>query len=547
MADGDAAPAARLTAWAPLTNRIFRLLWIAQFGSNIGTWTQTVGAQWLLVGHGAVLVTLVQVASGVPVLLFALPAGVLADLVDRRTLLLTAQIAMACLAGLLAVLALAGPLPPAALLALTFLLGCGAALSAPAWQAIQPSLVPRAQLAQASALGAVNMNTARAIGPALGGVLVSLAGAGWTFALNAVSFLGIALVLLRWRPVRSAPRAEQERENVRTALRAGGRYVRHSPRARRVLVRAALFTPGTAALWALLPIVASQRLGLGSSGYGLLLGSVGAGALIGALLLPKVSRSMSGDQLLAGSTAVFAVALIVLATARSTVIVAALLVFSGSAWIGALSTLNAAMQITLPAWVRARGLAFYLIVFQGGQALGSLLWGLVAAWTSLRTTLSGAAGLLLLSAVVIWHRRRRDAHAFDPSPTDAWPGPVLTLEPAPSDGPVLVLVDYMVGEETSEAFRAAMQHVERSRRRTGATTWGLYQDAQQPSRFLETFTLASWSEHLAQHHSRYTGLDREFETRARDLVTAPPRITHAIAPGPLASQSHAAPAQQRTS
>jgi quinol monooxygenase YgiN len=230
---------------------------------------------------------------------------------------------------------------------------------------------------------------------------------------------------------------------------------------------------------------------------------------------------------------------------HSTVAVAALLVFSGTAWIGALSTLNAAMQLTLPAWVRARGLAFYLIVFQGGQALGSLFWGLVAEWTSLRTALLSAAGLLLASAGVIWHRRRRDGPASDPSPTNAWPEPALTVEPAPRDGPVLVLVDYTVDEETSEAFRAAMQHVERSRRRTGATTWGLYQDAEHPSRFLETFTLASWSEHLAQHHSRYTGLDREFETRARGLVTEPPRVTHAITPGRPAPQSHAGPTQQR--
>ncbi|MEY9968804.1 putative MFS family arabinose efflux permease [Streptacidiphilus sp. MAP12-16] len=547
MAGGDAAPAARLTAWAPLANRIFRLLWIAQFGSNVGSWTQTVGAQWLLVGRGAILVTLVQVASGVPVLLFALPAGVLADLVDRRRLLLAAQVAMAALAGVLAALALAGHLPPAALLAFTFLLGCAAALSAPAWQAIQPSLVPRTQLAQASALGAVNMNTARAVGPAVGGVLVSLAGPGWTFTLNAVSFLGIALVLLRWRPDPSAPHDDQERENVHAALRAGGRYVRHSPRIRRVLIRAALFTPGTAALWALLPIVASQRLGLGSSGYGFLLGAVGVGAVTGAVLLPKAGGLLSGDHLLAGSAAVFAVALIVSATVDSTATVAAVLVFSGIAWIGALSTLNAAMQLTLPGWVRARGLAFYLVVFQGGQALGSLLWGLVADWTSLRTALLGAAGLLLASATIIWCRRRRDAVVSDPSPTSAWPEPTLAIEPTPSDGPVLIVVDYAVDAENSEAFRAAMLHVERSRRRTGATTWGLYQDAEQTSHFLETFTVASWSEHLAQHHSRYTGLDREFETRARGLVTEPPRVTHAITPGPPPPLIRADLTQQRKS
>jgi MFS family permease len=251
--------------------------------------------------------------------------------------------------------------------------------------------------------------------------------------------------------------------------------------------------------------------------------------------------------MLAGSAAVFAAALTVLATVTSTAMAATVLIASGIAWIGALSTLNAGMQLTLPPWVRARGLAFYLVVFQGGQAVGSLIWGLVASWTTLRVALLSAAGLLLVCATAIWHWRRHDAVPSDPSPTSPWPEPTLTIEPAPSDGPVLVLADYTVETENFDAFRAAMEHVERSRRRTGATTWGLYQDAEQPFHFLETFTLASWSEHLAQHHSRYTGLDHEFETRARDLVTEPPRITHATTPRPPSLEARASLGQETKS
>jgi predicted MFS family arabinose efflux permease/quinol monooxygenase YgiN len=514
---------------------VFRLLWIAQFASNVGTWMQTVGEQWLLVGHGALLVTLVQVASGAPVLLFALPAGVFADLWDRRRLLIGAQLAMAVLATVQAVLAWTGHLPPAALLGITFLLGCGAALNMPAWQAIQPSLVSRDQLPQASALGAVNMNTARALGPALGGVLVAAAGAGWTFALNAVSFLGIAAVLAQWRPTLTPRRADQEREHVLAAMRAGSRYVRHTPRVRRILLRGALFAPGAAGLWALLPVVAHRRLGLGSSGYGLLLGAVGLGAVAGALLLPRVRRGRSTGRLLAGSGAVFGAVLITLAGTHSPAVAAAALICAGVVWIVALSTLNASMQLTLPSWVRARGMASYLAVFQGGQAIGALGWGLIADWAGLVPALAGAAGFLLLGAVSVRWWPPLDRIPPDPSPADTWSQPSLTLEPAPSDGPVLVLAEYSLdlSDPTSgDAFRVAMSDVERSRRSTGATSWGLYQDAADPGRFVETYTVASWAEHLAQHHDRYTGLDHEFEVRARRLLAEPPRIRHALAHPP---------------
>jgi MFS family permease len=273
------------SAWAPFAARVFRALWIAQLVSNIGSWMQTVGAQWLLIGHGAALVTLVQTASGLPVVLLALPSGVLADRYDRRTVLLAAQFAMLAVSTGLAVLAFVGALTPVLLLGLTFLLGCGTALMGPAWQAIQPELVERRRLAQAAALGAVNMNLARALGPALGGAVVAAAGAGWVFAFNAASYLGIAAVLLLWRrPSAQAPAVQGEK--LLTALHAGRRYVWSAPGVRRVLLRTVLFIPGGAALWSLLPLVASRRLGLGSGGYGLLLGAVGVGAVGGAFVQP---------------------------------------------------------------------------------------------------------------------------------------------------------------------------------------------------------------------------------------------------------------------
>lgn len=517
------------SAWSPLRERVFRDLWLAQFTSNVGGWMQTVGAQWLLVGHGAAQVSMVQIAAGLPVLFLALPAGVLADLVDRRRLLLAMQAAMALVAAALAVLAFAGLLGPWTLLGLTFLLGCGNALNGPAWQAVQPSLVPRYELRQAAALGAVNLNLARAVGPALGGALIAVLGVGWTFAVNAASFLGILAVLATWRPdgPARAPRPGQEREHVIAALRAGGRYVRSAPRIRRILLRSALFVPGASALWALLPVSAHHSLGLGAAGYGLLLGAVGLGAVGGALVLPAVSRRVGGNGALALAGAVFAGALVTLAAGASVPVAFLALFLAGAAWITALSTLSAGLQVALPAWVRARASAFYLLVFQGGNVIGSLCWGQVAQHAGVSVAMILAA-LFLLGGVLSLRLLPLLGGRVDPTLSEAWPEPRLVVEPAPQDGPVLVTVTYEVRTEQVAAFVVAMRKVESSRRRTGAVGWSLYRDAARPERFVETFTVTSWSEHCAQHHGRYTGTDHAFETASRGLLTREPTVSHAV-------------------
>jgi predicted MFS family arabinose efflux permease len=532
--DGTAAPRPSAGwasgSWAPLADRVFRILWLAQFGSNIGSWMQTVGAQWLLVDRGAAYVAGVQVAYSLPVLLLALPAGTLADLVNRRVLLITVQIVMAATAFLLAALAWAGRLPPPALLSLTFAMGCGLALSTPAWQALQPSLVPRDQIARASALGAVNMNTARALGPALGGFLVSWAGVGWTFAGNGVSFLGTAIALAAWhQPAVRKP--AQERERIRGALAAGSRYVRNAPRVRRLILRTALFIPGAVALWALLPVVARTELGLGAPGYGALLGAVGVGAVAGSFLLRPLTSRLGGERTLTASILGYAAVVAVLALTHSAWIAAVALVGGGVAWIGALTTLNASLQLTLPDWVRARGLAFYLLVFQGGQAVGSLLWGGVAQRAGVRPALAAAAASLVLAALAHVRWPLHDAATADPTRTHAWPEPAVLTEGPPADSTTLVIVEYRVRPGNTAAFLAEMDHIGRSRQRTGAFSWGLYADVASPDRLIETFLVRSWSEHLAQHHERQTGLDSAMEARARNLLTEPPQVVHAVAHG----------------
>ncbi|MGW1259353.1 MFS transporter [Streptomyces sp. NPDC002513] len=517
------------SSWAPFAARVFRALWIAQLVSNTGSWMQAVGAQWLLVGHGAALVTLVQTASSLPVVLLALPSGVIADRFDRRVVLVAAQFAMLAVSCVLTVLQFVGALTPTLLLVLTFLLGCGTALMGPAWQAIQPELVERPQLAQAAALGAVNMNLARAVGPALGGAVVAAMGAGWVFGFNAVSYLGIAAVLLLWRrPATDSQTTVHER--MLPALYAGRRYVWNAPGVRRVLLRTLLFIPGGAALWALLPVSASSSLGLGPSGYGLLLGAVGLGAVGGAFALPRIRSALGANGTLAAGAVVFAAVLAVLAVVRSPWLVTIALLPAGVAWISVLSILNAAVQTRLPGWVRARGLAVYLLVFQGGQALAAPLWGGLAQGVGLGTALLVAAVLMLAGAVTVRRWPLHDAEGIDPSPSDHWPVPPLVFEPGPSDGPVLVSVAYQVAPGNRAEFTNLMHQVARSRRRTGALTWGLYQDGNDPERFIENYLVASWAEHLAQHHNRLTGTDRHREEQSRRLLAAgtEPEVTHSF-------------------
>lgn len=490
---------------------------------------QTVGAQWFLVeqAHSPALIAWVQTASLLPTLLLSLLAGVLADDFDRRILLIATNGAATVLAGVLAALTYAGALTPWGLLALTFLIGCASALTGPAWQAIQPELVPREELASASALGSVTVNAARAVGPAIAGVLVAVTGPALVFGLNAASFVLVIVALVWWR--RTATRSTG-RERLWWAVGSGLRYVAHGPIVRRILLRSALFALPASALWALLPAAAGQELGLGAGGYGLLLGLLGVGSLIGVALMPILRRRLGFGTLLAGSALLFGLGTLAVAL-WPWMVAAPLLLISGIAWIGTLTTLNANMQLTLPAWVRARGMAVYLLVFMGSQAIGSFAWGALAGWAGTRATLLLAAGLLALCAASV------PLLPLDPVTgtldrtivSMCLPEPALVFDPDPDDGPVLVVRTYHVPADRADAFVAAMRVVEQTQRRTGATSWRLYRDGEHPDGFREEFTVRSWSEFLAQSHERWTGYDRDRFAEAAALAAAEPGEAHYFA------------------
>jgi MFS family permease len=524
--------AGRVSAWAPFRHRLFAAMWGAQFVSNIGSWMQTVAAQWLMLTltGSATYVALVQTAAGLPVVLFAVLAGTIGDLVDRRRFLLTTQTFMLVAAAALGILAVEGLVTPWVLLALIFVGGTGQALTSPTWQTLQPELVTPVERTQAISLGSVNQNLARAIGPAIGGALLAATSAGPVFLVNAATFIAVIAVIAAWRSAR-VPQA-LPREHVGEAVRAGGRYIAASPVLRVILARAALFIIFASAIWALLPLTAQSQLHLGSGGYGLLLGSVGIGAVAGAVLLPVLRARMSPDSLLATGSAGMAVVTLLVAFVHVTAVVAVALVVAGACWILALSTLNSAYQLSLPQWIKARGMSFYLMVFQGGGAVGAAIMGVLAARIGLSAALLIAGIGLALGPLAGLRWRFRPIPPAELLPVGDWPAPQLAPGQPPG-GPVLVSLLYQAPPGGGDELLAALLRLKYARRRTGATSWRAWRDAADPSRILEQFVVASWDEHVRQHE-RVTRRDQERLDRVRHLAdpAQPVTATHWLAVSP---------------
>jgi MFS family permease len=522
-------PTVRASVWHTLSHRVFFWLWIAALVSNVGTWMQNVGAAWLMtsLSPSPLLVALIQTASSFPILLLALPAGALADIVDRRRLLILSQALMLAAAGALSWLTILHLTTPILLLVLTFALGLGSALNAPAWQAMIPELVPRDDLTAAIALGGINYNAARAIGPALGGIVVAWAGAGATFALNAASFLAVIAVLYQWKRVPRPGLLPAER--ILGAMRAGLRYVRYAPPLRATLVRTAAFTIGGSAIWAVLPLVARFELGLQASGYGLLLACFGTGAIVGGAFLPSLAQILSRNVLSGVTSAVFAAAVLALSRTTGVTGACAVMAVSGAAWTMTMSMLNVAAQLSVPGWVQGRALACYQIVLQGAMASGSALWGFAASALGVRASLSYASIVMVIGLLaMVRFRLAPDSElALDPAPH--WASPPLSGEINLDSGPVMVTVEYLIEPKRAAEFARAMQPLRLIRLRDGAIFWGLFFDTTHPGRFIEYFLVESWLEHLRQHE-RGVLADLESEHRAKSfhIGTSPPVVSHQV-------------------
>jgi MFS family permease len=502
------------SAWGTLRHPVFRNCWASAVVSNVGSWMQDTAGTWLMTSltTSPLLIALMQTAAGLPVLILGYPAGATADIVDRRRLLIFWQVWMLATVAVLSVLTFAGIISPWTLLALTFLLNIGAAMNGPAWQAIVPELVPRSELPSAIAVNSAGYNLARAVGPALGGLMVAafatvMMGAGAVFLVNSLSFVAVIIVLYQWR---STPlyKSALPTERLSGALWSGLRYLRHTPDLRATFVRTFTFACFASAVWALLAVVARQDLRQGALAYGILNGCLGAGAVVGASFLPRLRQRLSANMIVAGSSAVFAGTLATLGLIRSVPIIVVSLLAAGFAWTSALSTLNVTVQISTPPWVQARALGTYQMIFWGGVASGSAFWGFVAEHVSTPAALLAASASALASIPLV-----RRFHLQEEIPPDLSPyrlnraAPQVVIEPHPDDGPVLVTVEYRIRPQDYGAFTSAIHKVRDMRLRNGAIRWGVFQDAQQPERFVETFVVDSWINFLRQRE-RYSAPDR---------------------------------------
>ena len=523
------------SGWSPLRYSDFRRWWLAQLTSNVGSWMQTVAAQWVMttLTSSAFLVGAIQ-GTNLPVLLLAVPGGVLGDLLNRKKLIIAGQAVMLASAAALGALDLAGLVTPAVLLILLCGVGVGQGLTGPIAQTLQPELVPPSERPQAIALGSVNQNLARAIGPAIGGLLLAATSAALVFFVNAASFLAvIGVVAIVSVPARVLT---LPREHVRSATVAGARFVRNSPALLAIMVRAAAFAFFASGVWALLPLVARHTLGLGSGGYGLLLGAVGIGAVLGATFSPAIRRALSPRALMAACAAAIAACGVVLAVSHVAVIDGALLALSGTGWILGLGQLNASFQSTLPSWVKARGMAFYTVAFQGASGTGALTLGAVAQAASLQTGLLVLAAGLVVGAAATFRLSLPRPGQIDITPADAMPLPVIPEGPV---GRVFVTASYDVAPGNEEAFLAYSDRLKHFRQRTGGMQWRLFVDEQKPGRYLETFLVETWEEHERQH-GRATQHDANLleeldgllvpptHREVHHYLTAPPQSHHRL-------------------
>jgi MFS family permease len=524
-------------ALAPLRHPLFRLLWTANLVVSLGVWMQNTGAGWLMttLSPDALTVSLVQAATIMPIFLLALPAGALADILDRRLFILGTQGWMLLAAATLAALTYAGLTDPVVLLALTFAIGTGAAMNNPAWGSVMAEAVPRRDLVQAIALNGVGFNLARAVGPAVAGVLLLVGGPALTFALNAVSYLAVVAALLTWH--RRTRHALLPREHFISAMRAGMRFTRHTPAMRAAMVRAAAFFGTTAAPWAMLPLVVRELLRLDAGVFGMLLGLMGAGGVTAGLLLPQIRKHLSrGNTVLAGTLCSAAgMALLGVSTHWFGAAVA-MLVF-GIGWVCAGSVLQGAAQLASPSWVRSRALAIYQLSSNGGLVAGTFLWGWLGTRIGLPATLLAAGGTalvlgLLLRGFDIEQSEQAAGRGAADVPDYEAVAPELRSVLEAARGRVLESQHYRIDPARQDAFLSVMAEVRDIRGRSGALVWQLYEDVAHADCWLELWSVENWTGHLRES-VRLAEADRQVLARAlafhQDEPSAPSRYI-AVAP-----------------
>lgn len=532
LRDPNREKAAAVPLWAPLKRPIYRTLWIASFLSMAGMWMHDAAASWLMttIAPSPAMVALVQTAMALPMFFLALPTGALADILDRKRILILAQLWMMAMALILGTLTVLGLTTSWTLLALTFCIGIGQAFAWPAFAATVPDLVPRNELLSAITLNGVAANSTRAIGPAIGGALIGIAGTGPIFLLNGVTYLGIIAALARWKKPREKE-SPLPSERLIGAIRVGLRYASESTTLKRALWRGSMFFFSGVVILALMPLLVRDRLGGGPETFGLMLGAFGVGAVLTAFLLPVVARYASRDQVLNGAQLSFVAGIVALSQAGNLIVAGVAIFVAGVSWLAALATFQVIVQASLPAWVRARGLSIFLMTMMGSMAVGSAFWGLLAREYSIPTSLI-VAGCTIVASVVVTFRLSLsgDEDEGDLSPVTTWPDTSMPVPAEGHRGPFEVLVEYDIPPANRQAFVAAMREIRHVRQRNGAYSWALFEDINKAGTFIETFMDDTWHDHL-RRRLRLTLGDQAAQERvnALQVTPGPPRIRHLLA------------------
>jgi predicted MFS family arabinose efflux permease len=513
----------RSATLAPFEHRAFALFWWATLISSFGSMIQVVGASWLMatIAPSANQVALVQTAGSLPFFFLSLIAGALADTRDRRSIMLVSQVLALLASAALAAVVLAGGITPSLLLGLTFLIGCGTAMFAPAWQASIGDQVPRTQIAPAVSANAVGFNLARSLGPAVGGVIVAAVGAAAAFIINALSYLGIIATLLWWRPARV--RSELPPEPLGSAIAAGVRYVSLSPHLLAIMLRCVLYTIPIAAVPALMPIVARDLLGGGAAIYGVLLGAFGVGAMLGALSNATLRSRYTRDGLMRTLSGLACVSMLGIGLSRWTSVSLLTHVLAGAAWTLAFANFNIAVQLSSPRWVTGRMLATYQTVVFASIALGSWWWGELASASGLRESLvvAGLSALVSLAAARWLPMATEQVGSLDPRTRVVRNAPSVEIHPA--SGPIVVAIEYRVPPENAVEFVAVINELGRIRRRDGARAWSICQNIDSLDSWVERFESPTWMDHL-RWRTRPTESDHAVRARLTGLIKGEPGV-----------------------
>ena len=501
---------------SPLRHAPFRLFYLGSIGTALGYTMQATVAAWLMatLTPSALMVALVQTASTAPSLLFGLLAGSLADIVDRRKIILVTQIMLLAATVVLGSATLAGLTGPASLLALTFLIGTCFTFYMPAQQASINGFVSRVELPRAVALGAVAFNVARAVGPALAGAIAAWLGTGSALITSALFFTLMIVAVRTWKPRDLALPGVPE--SLFSGVQSGLRFARHSRPMRALIIRNLSFCVCASSLWALLPVIARDQLHLGAGGYGLLSASFGIGAVVGALSIPGQLQRQSLNAVVTSGVLLWTVATLLIAATDITAIALLGAFGSGVAWVCVLASLSAGTQSTAPAWVRARAVAMNLVAVQASLALGSVLWGTVASAGGTRLALAASATIMFMLHVLNRKIRVAMGNEADVTPAVQLPDLAIAVQPLPDDGPVLIQIEYKIAPENYENFLRAIHKVETTRRRNGATSWRVFRDVAEADHFVERYVINSWAEYV-RLRSRMTMADRKLQDRVAEM------------------------------